>query len=809
VVCILCLHGLAIGTAAAQDGASPAAVPPGLLAAIRAGDVARAGSFLDDAAVVGARDPGGNTPLILAALYGNAETVALLLEKGADPNAVNKAGVTPLIRAATDPAKVEILLAAGAAVEARAESGNSALLLAARRHGNSRAVRLLLERGADPGARNRLQSSVIHAAAASGDLASVEALIGKGAKADEPLDTRDIFSGIRTPLMWAAFLDDLPMMRLLLERGAGVNRGTPYGTPLSHAAWHGSLEAARLLIERGARVDAKEDIASFTPLHWAAFSDRPGAELVRLLIEKGADAGAPGGEPVDAFLGKPQTPLLIAQKRGRTPIVAALEAAGARAPAPARVAIRPPRALAEPIDPVQVAAACERALSLLLASAAKSRESYLRHASKQDCLSCHQHHLPMAAVGHARERGLRFDEAAAREQANLLAANVSAAPESMLQATFHPEPAYSLGYQAFALASLKAPAGAVTDVSVHHLATIQAADGRWPLNLPRPPIQSSDTGSTALAILALRTYGWPARRAEFDAAVERGRRWLEALAPETNEDAVFQLLGRHWGGEPAEALAERARALLGAQREDGGWAQLPTLGSDAYATGQALYALAVAARHPTRDRAWQRGLRFLLGSQDEDGSWHVRRRAFPFQPTMASGFPHGRDGWLSAAATSWAVLAMTQAVDPAAAAVTAARSAPQAAGGESAAKPAATARERVDFVREVKPLLERSCTACHGTERERSRCRVDSAAAIVKGGASGEAAIVPGDADQSPLVRYLRGLVEGMEMPPLPARGRYPALTEEEQTLVRAWIDQGAAWPEGVTLRPPAAVKRL
>ena len=42
-----------------------------------------------------------------------------------------------------------------------------------------------------------------------------------------------------------------------------------------------------------------------------------------------------------------------------------------------------------------------------------------------------------------------------------------------------------------------------------------------------------------------------------------------------------------------------------------------------------------------------------------DGTWHVRRRAFPFQPTMNSGFPHGRDSWISAAATSWAVLALS------------------------------------------------------------------------------------------------------------------------------------------------------
>ena len=55
----------------------------------------------------------------------------------------------------------------------------------------------------------------------------------------------------------------------------------------------------------------------------------------------------------------------------------------------------------------------------------------------------------------------------------------------------------------------------------------------------------------------------------------------------------------------------------------------------------------------------ERGARYLLSSQLEDGTWHVRRRAFPFQPTMHSGFPHGRDSWISATATSWAVMALT------------------------------------------------------------------------------------------------------------------------------------------------------
>ena len=85
---------------------------------------------------------------------------------------------------------------------------------------------------------------------------------------------------------------------------------------------------------------------------------------------------------------------------------------------------------------------------------------------------------------------------------------------------------------------------------------------------------------------------------------------------------------------------------------------IPTLQSDAYATGEALVALqmagAVNASHPAAKRAIQ----FLLNSQAEDGSWYVKRRAVPIQPHFESGFPYGKDQFISAAATNWAAHAL-------------------------------------------------------------------------------------------------------------------------------------------------------
>jgi hypothetical protein len=97
------------------------------------------------------------------------------------------------------------------------------------------------------------------------------------------------------------------------------------------------------------------------------------------------------------------------------------------------------------------------------------------------------------------------------------------------------------------------------------------------------------------------------------------------------------------------------------QRADGGWSQLPTLASDAYATGQALTALVESGATKTTDRVYQNGVRFLLGTQLDDGSWYVRSRAVPIQPYFDSQFPHGTDQFISAAATNWATMALAHA----------------------------------------------------------------------------------------------------------------------------------------------------
>src|SRR5262249_16612819 len=100
------------------------------------------------------------------------------------------------------------------------------------------------------------------------------------------------------------------------------------------------------------------------------------------------------------------------------------------------------------------------------------------------------------------------------------------------------------------------------------------------------------------------------------------------------------------------------------QRADGGWSQLPTMGSDAYATGQALYALNVAGKMLATDPVYAKGMKYLLTTQAPDGSWHVASRSIWLQPYFESGFPYATDQWISPGGTSWSTRALSVTVAP-------------------------------------------------------------------------------------------------------------------------------------------------
>ena len=103
--------------------------------------------------------------------------------------------------------------------------------------------------------------------------------------------------------------------------------------------------------------------------------------------------------------------------------------------------------------------------------------------------------------------------------------------------------------------------------------------------------------------------------------------------------------------------------------------------------------------------------------------------------------------------------------------------------------PAAT--RPVDFARDIRPIFTQHCLSCHGPEKQKSGYRVDVKAVALKGGDTHGTALVPGRSAESPLIRFVAGLAEDMLMPPKGER-----LTAGQIGLLRAWIDQGANWPE-------------
>jgi ankyrin repeat protein len=128
-------------------------------------------------------------------------------------------------------------------------------------------------------------------------------------------------------------------------------------------------------------------------------------------------------------------------------------------------------------------------------------------------------------------------------------------------------------------------------------------------------------------------------------------------------------MGLVWSGTSGSDAKSAATDLLAMQRQDGGWPQLRGYESDAYSTGESLFALR-EAKIAANTEAWEKGLKFLLSTQSADGTWRVRTRmqspAEVSPPYFATGFPYGKDEFLSYAGTSWAVMALLRTLpDPA------------------------------------------------------------------------------------------------------------------------------------------------
>src|SRR2546421_1887336 len=97
----------------------------------------------------------------------------------------------------------------------------------------------------------------------------------------------------------------------------------------------------------------------------------------------------------------------------------------------------------------------------------------------------------------------------------------------------------------------------------------------------------------------------------------------------------------------------------------------------------------------------------------------------------------------------------------------------------------------VDFRRDIEPILIKRCSECHGPDKQKNNLRLDVKADAFKGGKSGKAAILPGKSAESEIIVRVSSTDPDEVMPPKGDR-----LTPAQVAALRAWIDQGAVWPE-------------
>jgi hypothetical protein len=184
------------------------------------------------------------------------------------------------------------------------------------------------------------------------------------------------------------------------------------------------------------------------------------------------------------------------------------------------------------------------------------------------------------------------------------------------------------------------------------------------------PLEGGEIHLAALCVRAIRLYAPPAQSKRVEQLVTRTRTWLENTVADVQQEQNFQLLGLEWCGSGRPQKEKVAARLLALQHPDGSWSQLPTMAGDAYATGQALYALSETGMTQPGDPVFQKGVTWLLKHQDASGAWIMETRAFAIQPFFNSDFPpYDENQYISATATNWAALALLNALPDQAVAV--------------------------------------------------------------------------------------------------------------------------------------------
>ncbi len=304
------------------------------------------------------------------------------------------------------------------------------------------------------------------------------------------------------------------------------------------------------------------------------------------------------------------------------------------------------------------------------------RKGVKNYPEHRDCFSCHHQALPLLAFsldGRTQADAISSDFLSAEATRSILKfTEESFQPKTALmrEGSGVGGRALTAAYGLWTLDLGVAPRNETIEAMVEYLLKTQSDDGAWEFQSHRPPAASSRTMTTAIAVYGLRAFGFGnLQKSRTEEALKKSAAFADRHSLDGSHE---ELIGAVWlenmlVDEPVTAsddlkkrLAVQTEELWQRQRPDGGWSQTPEMNSDPYATGQALVMLAqLDGSNKIHERqSFQSGIRYLLQSQEPDGSWHVATRAKPVQVYFDNGDPHGKDQFISMMATCWSTAAL-------------------------------------------------------------------------------------------------------------------------------------------------------
>jgi hypothetical protein len=289
------------------------------------------------------------------------------------------------------------------------------------------------------------------------------------------------------------------------------------------------------------------------------------------------------------------------------------------------------------------------------------------------CAACHHAPMPLWALSEADRQGYAIDKKFLADTFESLLGS----KDKLMASKIFPNPAdppdtrpqgrgLNMGLPFLAVAARSLPVlneGEKQSLKliVEEIVKKQQLDGSWEFfaTLRRPPINESQTTDAAWIIMALQEQVGHDSAESQRAALSKAIAWLDAAKPSNiHQDKVLRVLLEARSAKPREALQSTIDELLALQRGDGGWSQtVPELRSDAFATGQTLYALSLAGYTADRPEI-KRGIKFLVDTQTPDGSWPMISRSTPDGSAGSSKLLTP----ITCAASSWATLSLASLV---------------------------------------------------------------------------------------------------------------------------------------------------